>query len=128
MPLVETALASQARFGAQSTDQGRKRRLKDRDAESHQQGRGIERPDIERHAPLAAPSEATIASPNVTSPDTPKRAINSAPGVAARANMLKRQPIKRAHLRLGHMQVVVNERDDRRHGEQRNPYRRAGEP
>ena len=40
----------------------------------------------------------------------------------------QRHADQRADLGLGHVQVVVDERDDRRHRQQRNPHRRAGEP
>ena len=114
--------------GAQSADQRRKRRLEDRDAEAHQQRRGIKRPDVERRGAARRRRASRSASPQVAIASTPKRAISSEPGIAASANMLQRQAHQQADLRLGHVQVVVNQRDNRRHREQRNPDRGAGEP
>ena len=44
-------------------------------------------------AARAADAKLTMASPQVPTTSTPKRAINSEPGIAASANMLSGMPI-----------------------------------
>ena len=45
-------------------------------------------------AARAADASDTMASPQIATTSTPKRAINSEPGIAASANMLSGMPIK----------------------------------
>ena len=127
-PLVETAVASHDAVRSPGAHQRRQRRLHDGDAEAHQRRWRRRASRCRMRPPRAAAASAVISSPAIAIAIAPKRAISSEPGTAASANMTSGRPISSADLGLGHVQVVVDQRDDRRHRQERDARGNPREP
>ena len=65
---------------------------------------------------------AEVGMPNVTASVVPTRAINSDPGTAAKAKTASGSPTRSPTSSLRHAQLVVHERNDRRHDQQRHAH------
>ena len=105
----------------------RQRRLEDGDAKAHQQRRGVERPDIDCHGPRSGRERRDCESDGCDEEHAEARDQQRARNRGQREHD-ERHADQHADLRLAHVQVVVDQRDDRRHREQRNPDGGAGKP
>jgi len=108
-------------------DERRQRRLHHRDAERHHHGAEIEHRDARANAAQAGACRAQEDADQQCVPRT-KPGDHQRAGDGCAGKQHHRQARENADLRLRQMQVVMDQRYDRRHREDREPQRHAREP